>query len=172
MNPALLLLLRLVHVVGGALWVGMALYTTFFLLPSIEDAGPDGAKVMGALQRRGILTVLPALALLTLLSGAWLYWRASGGLASQFLQSGAGITFGLGGLASLASYAIGIAVLRPSMMHAAKLMSEIGPAMPDGERRLRLEEARRHRARGGVAGQIVAVLLLLAIGAMAIARYV
>ena len=172
MHPTLLLLLRLLHVVGGALWVGMAVYTTVYLIPAVEDAGPDGGKVMAALQRRGILTVLPALALVTVLSGAWLYWRMSGGMSGEFLRSGTGLTFGLGGLASVAAYAIGIAVLRPSMMRAAALMSQIGPQMAEAERRERVAEAQRSRARGSRAGQIVAVLLLAAVAAMAVARYV
>jgi hypothetical protein len=170
-NPVLLLILRFVHVVGGALWVGMAVYTTVYLLPSIEEAGPDGGKVMAGLQRRGVLTVLPALALLTILSGVWLYWQASGGLDSRFVRSGMGLGLGIGGLASIAAYALGIAVLRPSMMRAARLMAEIGPTTPESERQARLEEARRYRARGSRAGQIVSVLLLVAVGAMAVARY-
>jgi hypothetical protein len=167
----LLVVLRLVHVVAGALWVGMAVYTTVYLLPSIEEAGPDGAKVAAGLQRRGILTVLPILALLTIGSGVWLYWRASGGLTGQFLRSGTGLGFGLGGLVSIIAYAVGITVLRPSMMRSAKLMAEMTAAMPEGERHARTEEARRLRARGTRAGQIVAVLLIVALAAMAVARY-
>jgi len=170
-SPILLLLLRLVHVVGGALWVGMAVYTAVFLVPSIEEAGPDGGKVMAALQRRGILTVLPALAVVTLLSGVWLYWRAAGGQPGAFGRSGPGLAFGVGGVASLAAYAIGILVLRPSMMRAGSLMAGIGPALPEAERAARLGEARRLRARGASAGRLVAGLLLLAVGAMAVARY-
>ena len=171
MSHALLVVLRLVHVVAGALWVGMAVYTTVFLIPSIQDAGPEGGKVAAALQRRGILTVLPLLALLAILSGVWLYWRASAGLDGGFVRSGVGLGFGLGGLASIAAYGLGITVLRPSMMRAEKLMAGIGPGTPEDERRSRLEEAGRHRARGARAGQIVAVLLLLTIAAMAVARY-
>ncbi len=171
MSHALLVALRLVHVVGGALWVGMAVYTTVYLMPSIQDAGPDGGKVMAALQRRGILTVLPALALLTIISGVWLYWRDSAGFDGGFMRSGVGLGFGLGGLASIAAYALGIAVLRPSLMRAAKLMAELGPGLSESERRSRVEEAGRYRARGARAGQVVTVLLLAAAAAMSVARY-
>ena len=171
MSQGLLVLLRLIHVVGGALWVGMAIYTTVFLMPSIQDAGPDGGKVAAALQRRGILTLLPVLALLTILSGVWLYWRLSGGLDGGFIRSGVGLGFGIGGLASIAAYVLGIAIMRPSMMRAAKLVGEMGPHMADGERKALMEEAGRYRARGARAGQIVAVLLMVAIAGMAVARY-
>ena len=48
----LLLVLRLVHVVGGILWVGFAVFVPFYLAPAIAEVGPDGGKVMAALQRR------------------------------------------------------------------------------------------------------------------------
>lgn len=171
MSPMLLLLLRLAHVVGGALWVGMAVFTTVFLVPAIEEVGPDGGKVMAALQRRGIMTVLPVLALVTLVSGFWLYWRASAGQAAAFARSGPGIAFGVGGAASLLAYGIGITVLRPSMMRAASLMAGMSPGTTEAERAARMDEARRLRARGAAAGRLVAGLLLLALMTMAVARY-
>lgn len=169
MDP-LLLLLRLLHVGLGALWVGMAVFTTVFMTPAIQDAGPDGGKVMAALQRRGIMTVLPALAIGTLVSGMWLYWRDSGGLRPEFVTSGVGLAFGLGGLASLVAYGIGIGVLRPSMMRAAALVQGMG-GLSEPERQARVAEAQALRARGAAAGQAVAGLLLFALAAMAVARY-
>lgn len=170
MSPALLILLRLIHVVGGALWVGMAIYSTVFLLPSVEEAGPDGGKVMAALQRRGILTLLPALALATLISGFWLYWQASAGMAAGFGRSGTGIAFGVGGVAALVAYLLGIVLLRPSMMQAASLMAGAAGVSED-ERRSRMAEAARLRTRAASVGRMVTVLLLLALAAMAVARY-
>ena len=167
----LVILLRLLHVGLGALWVGMAVFTTVFLTPAIQEAGPDGGKVMAALQRRGIMTVLPALAIGTLVSGIWLYWRDSGGFRPDFMRSGVGLAFGLGGLASLVAYGIGIGVLRPSMMRAAALTQAMGSGLTEPERRVRMAEAQALQARGAAAGQAVTGLLLLALAAMAVARY-
>ena len=167
MTDPLLLLLRLLHVGLGAVWVGMVVYTTVFMMPALQDAGPDGGKVMAALQRRGIMTVLPALALGTLISGFWLYWRSSGGLQSEFLRSGVGLGFGLGGVASLVAYIVGISVMRPSMMRAAALAEGTDGA----DREARLAAARTLRARGMAAGRLVTGLLLFALAAMAVARY-
>ena len=55
-------LLRLVHIVAGILWVGFAAFLPFYLVPAVAEAGPEAGKIMGALQRRGLMTVLPALA--------------------------------------------------------------------------------------------------------------
>jgi len=170
MDP-LLILLRLLHVGLGALWVGMAAFTTVFLTPAIQDAGPDGGKVMAALQRRGIMTVLPALAIGTLISGFWLYWRVSGGLRPEFMRSGVGLAFGLGGLASVVAYGIGITVMRPSMLRAAALAQGMGPGLGEQERQARMVEAQALRARGAAAGRMVTGLLLFALATMAVARY-
>ena len=163
--------LRLVHVVSGALWVGFVVLTTFYLFPSIQEAGADGGKVMAAMQRRGLMSVTPALALATLLSGLWLYWRVSGGFDSGFMRSGTGMTFGLGAAAAIIAYAIGMIVMRPAMLRAAALMQE-GGSLPAGDRESRLAEAGRLRKRGAGAGRMVAMLLLIAVAAMAVARYV
>lgn len=171
MSPALLLLLRLIHVGAGALWVGMAIYMTMFLGPAVQEVGPDGGKVMAALQRRGIMTVLPALALATVLSGLWLYWHASAGFAPGFSTSGAGLGFGVGGAASLVAYGLGMTVMRPSMMKAMALAQQIGPDTPEADRRQQMAEAQRLRVRANAAGRWVAGLLLLALAAMAVARY-
>ena len=65
MDP-LVIVLRLIHVVAGALWVGMVTFVTYFLQPALQEAGPEGGKVMAAVQRRSIMTVMPILAVSTL----------------------------------------------------------------------------------------------------------
>jgi hypothetical protein len=169
MDP-LVLLLRLVHVLGGAIWVGMAVFAGFYLTPAIQEVGPDGGKVMGALQRRGIMVVMPLLALGTLISGFWLYWRDSMGLNPGWAGSATGIAFGTGGLFALAGWVVGMAVLRPSMMRAATLAQGLA-GTPEAERAARGEEIARLRRRSAAAGRAVAVLLILATAFMAVARY-
>jgi uncharacterized membrane protein len=40
------LTVRFLHVFAGALWLGMAIFSAFFLMPAIKEVGPDGGKVM------------------------------------------------------------------------------------------------------------------------------
>jgi hypothetical protein len=61
MDP-ILLVLRVVHVVGGVFWAGAILFVVHFLEPAVRDAGPDGARVMQALQKRRYLDVMPVVA--------------------------------------------------------------------------------------------------------------
>lgn len=166
----LMLVLRLLHVVPGAIWVGMAVFTVFYLTPALQEAGPESAKVMAALQRRGIMTVMPVLGVVTILSGTWLYGRTTLGFRAELVTSSQGLAFGVGGLASLAALIIGLAVMRPAMLRAAALMRSVsGPGGADREQAM--AEVGRLRARGGRAGRTVAVLLVLAVIAMAVGRY-
>jgi hypothetical protein len=167
----LLLSFRLLHIVAGVLWVGFAVFTALYLGPAVQEVGPDGGKVMLALQRRKLLTVLPLLALGTLLSGFWLYWKVSMGFAPSYMGSRVGMTIGTGAVAALAGYALGIAVMRPAILKAMALSQP--PAVPesDADRAARMAMAGRYRARAAAMGRIVSALLLLATAAMAIARY-
>ncbi|HEX9729259.1 MAG TPA: hypothetical protein VGA37_12205 [Gemmatimonadales bacterium] len=163
MDP-LLVSLRLVHVVLGVFWAGTLIFTALFLAPAIRDTGPDGAKVMGALLRRRFFDIMPAVALLTLLSGVWLYWRVSGGFNPDYVRSASGATLGVGGVAAIIAFGIGVGVMRPAMLRAAALMQA-----PDRERQQ--DTIQRLRQRGTTGGRVVAALLVLAAAAMAVARY-
>ena len=115
----LVVVLRLVHIVCGVLWVGFAVFTGLLLMPALQDVGADGGKVVAALQRRGLMTIMPLLAFGTLISGLWLYARDSAGFQPSFMTSSVGLTFGLGGLAAIGAFAVGMAVMRPATMRAA-----------------------------------------------------
>ena len=167
----LLITARLVHIVLGAFWVGTMVFNAFFLGPSVRDAGPDGAKVMGALMRRRFMDVMPAVAGLTILSGLWLYWKMSNGFQSAYLHSAGGMTFALGGLLAITAFGLGLAVVRPAMLGAMALGQAAAQA-PAAEREMKLASAQALRTRAAGAGRLVAVLLLLAVAAMAVGRYI
>jgi uncharacterized membrane protein len=169
MDP-LLLILRLVHIVLGAFWVGTMIFNAFFLLPSMLEAGPDGMKVAAGLAKRRFLDILPPVAGLTILSGIWLYWRASLGFQSAYMRSSVGMTYGLGAVAALIAFALGIAIMRPSMLKAAALSQAAASASPD-DRAAKLAEAAALRLRGAQTAKVVAVVLILAVAAMAVGRY-
>lgn len=156
------IVLRLVHIVSGATWVGMVALATFFVAPALSDAGPEGGKVMAALQKRGLLTVMPVVALLTLISGFWLFARFSGGQPGV-MRSPTGMAFAFGGLSALLAFVIGLVYVRPAMAKAAALAQD-----PKGDK----AEAARIRDRGNAVSVWVARLLFLALGAMAVARYI
>ena len=164
-------ILRFVHVVSGALWVGMMVFTVFFLSPALQEAGPDAGKVNAALQRRRVMVIMPVIALLTLISGFWLFYRFSGGAPGAMMRTPVGLAFGLGGLAALLGFVVGIALMRPVMMRSMAIAQEMGGPLAEPERRARMAELQRLQARGARVSRLVTGLLLFALGAMAVARY-
>jgi hypothetical protein len=152
----LMIVLRLVHIGSGAMWVGMMAFMTFYLTPALAEVGPDAGKVMQALQRQKIMIVMPVIALLTIISGIWLMMRLYAG-PSDFAASRMGMALNVGALSAIIAFLIGIIFMRPLM---EKAMATTDPA-----------EAQKLRARGATLSRWVARLLMLALGAMAVARY-
>jgi len=154
----LMIVLRLIHVGGGAMWVGMMAFMTFYLTPALAEAGPqESGKVMAALQKQRIMIVMPVIALLTIGSGLWMMMRLYGG-PGNIAASRMGMALNLGAMAAILAFLIGIIFMRPLMMRA---MTATDPA-----------EAQKLRARGAMLGRVVARLLMFALAAMAVARYV
>lgn len=163
--------LRFIHVICGAFWVGVILFNAIFLGPAVRATGPDGGKVMGALIQRKLTTVMPIIGLAAILSGIWLYYRASLGFQSAYMRSATGMTFAFGGTCAILALAIGGAVLAPSMLKMAAAGQAMAQASPADRERLQAE-LQKLRARAGMAGNIVAVFGFLALAAMSVARYV
>jgi len=170
MDP-ILILLRVVHVLGGVFWAGAILFVVLFLEPAVRDAGPDGAKVMAALQRRRFLDVIPAVAALTIVSGLWLYWRLSGGFNSAWVTSHFGAALGLGGVLSIVAFGIGVGIMRPAALRAGALAQQLAKSPEGANRDAQLVVVQRLRQRTATVGRLVAGLLVLATALMAVARY-
>jgi hypothetical protein len=149
----------------------MMAFQTFFLMPALAEVGPDSGKFMAALMRRRIPVILPIVALITLVSGFWLFQRLSGGAPAGLMRTPMGLAFGSGGLAALLAFLLGIVVLRPAMMRSTALQQALASAPSPEERATRSAEIQRLRARGAMTGWVVMILLLYALGAMAVARY-
>ena len=164
------IVLRFSHVFFGALWVGMMAFQIFFLMPALNEAGPDAGKVMGALARRRIPIILPIFALITLISGMWLFQRMSGGNMGALMASPMGKAFAVGGASALVAFLIGIVVMRPAMLRSMKLQESLATASP-ADRATITPELQQLRARGNVFGKVVMWMLLFTLTAMAVARY-
>ncbi|MEE8062460.1 MAG: hypothetical protein V3T16_11555 [Gemmatimonadales bacterium] len=171
MSDLTLLVMRVLHILLGVFWAGTLIFNAIYLQPSLRDAGPDAAKVAAGLMRRRFLDVMPLAAAVTILSGLWLYWLVSGGFQVAYMRSATGMTIGLGAVAAIVAFTIGVAIMRPAMLRAAALSQAAAQAAAP-ERDAQLTEAQALRARAGVAGKYVAALLVVAVVAMAIARYV
>ena len=168
----MILLLRFIHVVGGAFWFGAVIFMTAFLMPSLQAAGPAAGIVMDQLARvRRVPIFMMGTAILTILSGFALYGRDSGGFSGPWMRSGAGMVFGIGGVAGTLAAIVGMAIASPAGRRMAALGAEIkaSGAPPTPEQVGEMQALQGRIARGSMA---VAVLIVIAITAMSVARYV
>jgi uncharacterized membrane protein len=89
--------LRIVHIGSAMIWFGGAIIGGVFLSPTADALGKAGAPFMDHLMKRRRMGVFfPIVAALTILSGAGLYWRASGGLQTAWITSPSGLAFTIG----------------------------------------------------------------------------
>lgn len=170
MDPVFLLM-RLLHVVLGVFWVGTIVFAATFLMPSMRDAGPEGGKVMLALMRRGYMTVVPILALLTLISGFWLYMHIIGTAGPAWAGSMAARVYGLGGIIAVIAFGLGMFVLRPNAKKVGAAMEAMATT-PEGPARTALmDSVALPRAKTAAVAPWIAGLLTIATICMALARY-
>lgn len=172
MSPGVIILLRVLHIVGGLFWVGAAVFIAAFLGPSLRAAGPAGGAVMSHLTQARRLPIWMMVAMsVTLIAGFLLYWADARTGGSTWLGSGPGRTFGLGGLLAVAGGVVGMAVTAPT----GRKLGTLGAAMaaagrpPTADELATMQSLQRRLA---TAAALVAVLVVLATVAMAVARYV
>jgi uncharacterized membrane protein len=168
----LLLVARLLHVMLGVFWAGTMVFNTIFLGPAMAEAGPDGAKVMAEIIRRRFMDVMPAVALLTIVSGVWLYWKISGGFDHHWIHTPTGLAYGIGGLIAIITFGVGTGVIRPTMKKIGQLAAQAAQETDAAKRQATMGEVARLRARASTTGWVVATLLTLTTALMAVARYI
>ena len=165
-----LFVLRLVHVLGGIFWVGTVLFMSLFLAPALATAGPAAGQVLGVLRRRGLMTYLPLVAVLTIASGARLMWLTSAGLSPAYFASATGRTLAAAAAAAVVAFVVGLLVGRPAGIRAGQLAGSLASA--PAERRPTMERVLAAlRRRIEISSAVVTVLLLCGAAGMAVARY-
>jgi hypothetical protein len=165
------LLARVAHVVLGAFWVGAVLFAMLYLDPTVREAGPEGGKIMGILQRSGYMRTMILVGTVTVLTGVYLLWLMSGRFSSGFMGSLSGILLSTGGLAGFLALAVGAHVSMPTAKKLGAVGRRVaesgGPPSPDD-----LDEIGRLQKKLTLALRIVGVLLLVAVVTMAVGPHV
>ena len=165
-----MLVLRLVHVMGGIFWVGGMMYMAFFLMPTMAQAGPAAAPVIAGLQQRKLFVWLPVIAIATLLAGIRLMMLQSDGFSSLYFGTPMGRTYLVAGALAVIAFAIGVSVNRPTMNRIG-VLSEAMPGADDSTRAQMQVEMAVLRKRSGVVTKLVTWMLIAAAAGMAVARY-
>jgi uncharacterized membrane protein len=163
----MMIVLRLVHILAGAVWFGALIFTARVIMPSARDAGPAGGPLMVQIGRR-IPPLTMAAAILTIVAGVWLMIRDAS--IGGWMQSRMGHTFSMGGALAILAFFIGMAVNMP----AAIRMGAIGQGVAKRGGQATAEESAelgRLQKRMGMGTMVVTILIALATAAMAVARY-
>lgn len=166
-----LILLRLVHVLGGIFWVGAGLFNLVFLGPAMAAAGPAAGPMMEVFRRRRMFVVMPTVALLTILSGLRLMMIASGNFSAAYFTTGAGRAFAFGGACAIVVFVVGLGLAMPMQKRLGTLGPLIAAASDESTRAHLQAEAARLQGRMRVVGPVTTTLLVLAAVSMAVARY-
>jgi len=138
-----------------------------FIAPAVGATAEAGQKFVGHLMGNlKFSSRMSAAAGLTILAGFILYWIDSDGFTSAWMTSGAGRGFGIGASFALAGLVFGIQVGR-----ITKSMAQLGGQVqgkPSAEQMQQMGALRKQQV---TYSNVNAVLLVLAVIFMAIARY-
>jgi len=166
-----MVVLRVVHILAGVFWVGAALTTILFLQPTAHEVGPAAGPFMAHLagKKRLVDWVLRA-AGLTILAGVLMYWRVSGGLNTDWIGSAEGIAVTVGALCGIAAFSLGLTVVKPSIMATLAIGREVAASggTPTSEHGAQLQALQQ---RSHAVGRVIVPLLIVAVVAMAAARF-
>jgi uncharacterized membrane protein len=171
-DTSIFLLARFVHVVTGVAWAGAVIFIAWVLLPAIRATGPTGGALMQQLVRVQRLPVyLMLLAILTILSGLTLFWLDARAFGEAWLHTGPGRTFSAGGALAILAAILGMVVNTPTAKKMGVLIGSIQatgrPPSPEQAAEIGLLQNRLYRAT-----QVAAVVILLAVICMGVARYI
>ena len=165
------IVLRLIHVLGGIIWVGGMTIMAVFVMPVLAGLGPAAGQVMAGMNQKKFPVVMPIIALVTILSGLRLLMIDSAAFAGPYFQSPVGRTFATAGGLAIIAFIFGLALVRPAMMKAVALGQQMAGATDEATRARIAAEMAATRKRGATGNIIVLVLLLLAAIGMSTARY-
>ena len=165
MDQSLVISLRVVHILTGAAWVGAVLFISGFILPA---AATEGRRIGGRflnllLDRKWLSLYITSIEGLAVLTGAVLYWNASGGLQAEWIQSGPGLAFTVGATAAIVSLVVS-APFSASLGKAYYLVKDVEPRSSDREYAIVHSRLKRLSV-------VYSILLIIAVGGMASASY-
>lgn len=160
------IILRLIHIVAGAFWVGSALMLALVILPGARKSGPGGERALPMAQ---ISQAMGIASLLTTVAGLLLYWMVSR-FSLAWIGSPVGIGLTLGSLAGIVAFLLGTFSTGPTAGRIAALGAQMqaagGPPQPE-----QLAEMGRLQAKLASSSTWGTILATAALALMAVARY-
>ncbi len=165
------IVLRLIHILGGIFWLGSSIFLTSFLVPALKATSGDVYTTVAALHRRRLFVWLPVASTLVVLTGLRLVWIDSAGFSAGYFSTASGRGFSIGGGAAILAFVLAVTVLRPTVDHMLAIGERLGTGAESDHAALLTDlSATQHRLDGAASANTW--LLILAASAMAISRYI
>jgi hypothetical protein len=165
----LTLILRLTHILGGIFWAGSAFLMAGFIAPTMRATGREGGRFIQHMMLDRRLPVFLGIAMgLTVVSGITMYARLAAATHGTWASTRPGIAYGVGGLAAILGAVVGALFSGAAGRRLAQVGQSVGAGSPSAEQQA---EIARLQARIGLGTRLAAALLVVAAGAMAVARY-
>jgi putative copper export protein len=114
--------LLFLHILSAIVWAGGVITLSFFIVPSVLEAGPAGGAVMANVTKRRMPTVLITSAIVVILTGLRLYMMR---FVPSWLATPQGIVLTLGAILGLGGFAIGVFVQRPLVDRLSALAMKV-----------------------------------------------
>lgn len=163
------IVLRVIHIAAGIFWVGTATFLLVFVEPTVHALGPSGGSFMAHMsQVRKMPSIMAVSAILTIAAGIWLYWRDTDGFEPDIITTGPGIGFGIGGLAAILAFVVGLTMVRPRVERMGALGGAMASGPPSPEQAQEMGALQRNLRSLSIFNE---VLLAIAVIAMASARF-
>lgn len=167
-----LLILRVIHILTGVFWAGGVFSLAMFIIPATNNTQPEGGKVM---QKMMFSYKFPQwmtiISILNILSGIFLLERLSFGFQLEWIKTPHGLVLTIGGVIAILAFLHGISSNRPKAMRMGKLAQTIGqrggpPTEAEAAEIIRLRKSLT------TGTNIVAIMLLLTVLCMSMAKYI
>lgn len=158
----LLLLARVLHIFGGVIWAGSMFALSFGVMPiGAQHAAEGSGRWVGLVMRR-LGPVSGISAIITVLSGFYLFAVLHSGNHSV-----SGMVLGTGAVAGVLSLLVGALIGRPAGMRLSELQMQAS-SNPSAVDAAQLASLQRKAA---VSSRVAGILLALAVLSMAAFRY-
>lgn len=161
--------IRFVHVFAGVMWVGGAFLWGMIIAPNVLQRGPPVIRrpfleaVLAKMTRYMIIA-----GSLTILSGFWVMGLIVGwdGVSEAFQMPGYGIALGVGVVAALAMFALGLFVTMPAGHRLLEVLRSMPAPAPGAPPAAPPAEVAQLGKKLGIVGLSSMLLGTVAIGAM------
>ena len=133
-----MLVFRILHIVGGILWVGSTFFLSVFLGPTVAEVGPSAGPLMHKLVvERRVTKVITTIAIVTVVAGGFAYWHNVDvyGSLGNFVGSTFGLVLTIGAVLGITAMFWGITrvgnKIEQMVHYAAGAMPAEGPPPPE-----------------------------------------